>query len=633
MGGVAVPKAKAAADFPFKRNVCPDKLDLRDRPYRPAIALQPPQRFIPKFILPMLNQRETSACTGFALSNVVNHLLIKSGRAKEAPVSPFMLYDMARRYDQFKDDGSDPDTGSSLRAAMKGWFKHGACAHKSWMTFAMPPATNNKTDWWLEASKRPLGAYYRVDPRSISDMHVALNETGILYASAICHSGWQSAAAQKLKRGEFWLIPGFDASVELGGHAFVIIGYNQQGFLIQNSWSEAWGTGGRAILSYEDWLQNAMDCWVPQLGVVTDEHRDVSVAPSLRVADKKVKLAANEALRNHELSPFIIDMENNGCLSNSGDFRTSEGDVEALVRFHAQEARKRWNLKDGEPLDVAVYAHGGLTSEKDAAETAAKWIPALYDKKILPIFFMWETDLWNTLKNRFDDLQKDVPREKDAMRGMLGKFWNKRLERFLARMGTQIWGEMKQNAAAISSPKPINGKESGARILYKAFQATPAAKNIRLHLIGHSAGSIVHSYIVKELAPHGWTFDSIHFMAPAVTVETFKTSIVPELKSGKVKRYFQFHLTDTAEQQDTTCRMLLGYGRSLLYLVCESFEGGQTTPILGMEKYFDEHIAKLKLKNVQTFSAPSQETISTTHGGFDDDTMTMNKIIELIKQR
>ena len=43
-----MPKAKTAVKFPFKRNVCPDKLDLRDRQYRPAIALQPPQRLIPK---------------------------------------------------------------------------------------------------------------------------------------------------------------------------------------------------------------------------------------------------------------------------------------------------------------------------------------------------------------------------------------------------------------------------------------------------------------------------------------------------------------------------------------------------------------------------------------------------------
>ena len=616
--------------FPYQRNVCPDKLDLRDRPYRPAIALQPPQSFIPKFVLPVLNQLETNACTGFALANVVNHLLIKSGRAKEAPVSPFMLYSMARRYDAFKDTEQDKDTGSSLRAAMKGWFKHGACRHKLWSGFDTPAATNDATDWWLEASKRPLGAYYRVDSRSISDMHVALNETGILYASAICHDGWIKPSSTKLKKNEFCVIPSHDASPDLGGHAFVMIGYNQRGFLIQNSWGAGWATGGHAILAYEDWLANAMDCWVPQLGVVTDEHRAVSVAPSLRLAEGNVKLASNEVLRNHELSPFIIDMENNGRLSSSGEFRTSEDDVKLLVTFHAQEARKRWNLKESEPLDVAVYAHGGLTSEKDAAETAAKWIPALYDAHIFPIFFMWETDLWSTLKNRFEDLVKDVPRETDAARGMIGKFWNKRLERFLARMGTQIWGEMKQNAAAISSREPVAGKESGARILYKASQASPAAKNIRLHLIGHSAGSIAHSYLIKELAQYDWSFDSVNFMAPAVTVQTFVDAVVPAIKSGKVKRYHQFHLSDTAEQQDATCRPILGYGRSLLYLVCESFEGGETTPILGMEKYFNQYIGTAT--NVQGFSAPTPSSASSTHGGFDDDVTTMNKIIELIKQ-
>ena len=627
-----MPTIKSVVDtFPYRRNVCPDKLDLRDRPYRPAIALQPPQHFIPKFVLPVLDQRDTNACTGFALSNVVNHLLIKSGRAKEAPVSPFMLYSMARRYDSFKDTEQDQDTGSSLRAAVKGWYKHGACQQKLWTGFDIPPATNDATDWWLEASKRPLGAYYRVDTRSISDMHVALNETGILYASAVCHDGWIQPASGKRKKNEFWVIASHDASPDLGGHAFVIIGYNQQGFLVQNSWGTGWATQGRAVLPYEDWLANAMDCWVPQLGVVTDEHRAVSVAPSLRVSAGKVKIATNEVLRNHELSPFIIDMENNGRLSSSGDFRTHEDDVKLLVTFHAQEARKRWKLKNNDLLDVAIYAHGGLTSEKDAAETAAKWIPALYDAHIFPIFFMWETDLWSTLKNRFEDLQKDVPRETDAARGMLGKFWNKRLERFLARMGTEIWGEMKQNAIAISSREPIDGQLSGARILYQASKASPAAQNIRLHLIGHSAGAIVHSYLIKELAQYDWRFDSVNFMAPAVTVQTFVDNVVPAIKNGKVKRYHQFHLSDAIEQQDTTCRAILGYGRSLLYLVCESFEGGNTTPILGMEKYFRQYIGTAA--NVLGFSAPTQYSASSTHGGFDDDATTMNKIIELIKSR
>jgi len=40
-----------------------------------------------------------------------------------------------------------------------------------------------------DATRRPLGAYYRVDPNSVTDIHVALNEVGILYAGAVCHSG------------------------------------------------------------------------------------------------------------------------------------------------------------------------------------------------------------------------------------------------------------------------------------------------------------------------------------------------------------------------------------------------------------------------------------------------------------
>ena len=102
-------------------------------------------------------------------------------------------------------------------------------------------------------------------------------------------------------------------------------------------------------------------------------------------------------------------MENNGRLSASGVFRTQRTDVEALVTFHIGEARKKWGLKATDPTDVAIYAHGGLTDEEAAAETAARWIPALYEEEIFPIFLMWETDLWSTLKNRLQDLVTGQP--------------------------------------------------------------------------------------------------------------------------------------------------------------------------------------------------------------------------------
>lgn len=634
---------KPTLSFIQKRNVVPDKIDLRDRPYLPPVAIAPSPILEPKIQILVLDQGDTNACTGFALASVLYHLQHSARQhssqrqTRHLPVSPFMLYSMARRYDEFPGD-CQVDAGSSLRGAMKGWYKHGACAEALWPSEHMPsnPVKKMADDWWLDAVRRPLGAYYRVDTRSITDMHVALNEVGILYASAVCHSGWDTGHNTKSKSllssiegPAWWNIPAKKADPDDGGHAFVIIGYNRDGFIIQNSWGKGWGSGGRAVLSYEDWLDNAMDCWVAQLGVVTDLHLQIAQSPTLRLRDGKVQLASDPSLRKREISPFIIDMENNGRLSNTGDFRTQDADIEALVNLHLGAARTAWGLSKNEPVDIAIYAHGGLTSEGDAAATAAKWIPALYDHKIFPIFLMWETDLMSTLQNRLEDLLKGQPRPTGGMLDDLKKWWNERLEKLLASPGSLIWGEMKQNAEAISTTA-----DSGGAKLYNACQRSPYFANpskVRLHLIGHSAGSILHSHVVERLGGAGWNFESVNFMAPAVRIDTFQEKVVPAIKSGKVKRYNQFHLIDEMERKDATCKPILGYSRSLLYLVSQSFEKGQVTPILGMEKYFNQIITPQKLPNTHTWIAPGNESKSTTHGGFDDDDTTMSSVIALIR--
>src|SRR5256712_13741493 len=171
-----------------KRNIVPDRPDLRDRPYIPVLHAPPPPEMAPQLKLPVLNQERTNACTGFALASVVNFLLRKHRDPAAPPMSPFMLYSMARRYDEFP--GAAEDSGSSLRGAMKGWYKHGVCRLDLWRRPEMPrPAAKPADDWWLDAARRPLGAYYRVDTRSVTDMHVALSDVGVLYASVVCHGG------------------------------------------------------------------------------------------------------------------------------------------------------------------------------------------------------------------------------------------------------------------------------------------------------------------------------------------------------------------------------------------------------------------------------------------------------------
>lgn len=628
----------SASERAFEKSAKPDAFDARDMLFRPNISVTPKTEMIPVMGLTVKHQGETSACTGFALSTIVEYLLRKSERDPRPAISPFMLYSMARRYDEFP--GSLDDSGSSLRGALKGWFRHGACAQALFPTMLMPPAaTKTEEDWWLDAVKRPLGAYYRIDTRSIIEMHAALNEVGILYASAGCHDGWDAghgitprkAAATPITE-PFWVIPSSGQDTAVLGHAFVIVGYTQDGFLIQNSWGEEWGTHGMAVLTYDDWMRNAMDCWVVQLGVVTHEHERISNSISLRTDGKKVTLAAGKVLRDREISPFIVNVGNNGKLSNSGAFRTTPDDLRAIVDVHMSAAREKWGLKD-KPMDVCVYAHGGLVGEDDAAEAAAEWIPLLYESQIFPVFLMWETDFITTVKNIIRDAASGVPRTTGGIGERLERWWNQRLERWLARPGTVIWGEMKQNAEAMSEPAKKDQDEAAMIMLYQHFKSHVSRGRVRLHIVGHSAGAIVASHFTHRLAADGGELESLSLMAPAVRLTTFRDLVVPHLKT-KVKRYQQFHLSDRAEEDDPTCGP---YRRSLLYLVSESFEGGTTTPLLGMERYFRDagipcDAVHVSPEGSHSPTARIQPVAASTHGGFDNDKGTQQQVIAFIKR-
>jgi hypothetical protein len=603
------------------KNIVPDAPDFRDRAYIAPVHSRPPAHLPPRRALPVLDQGDTSACTGFALASVV-HWLLKEDDATPERVSPFMLYSMARRYDEFR--GAEADTGSSLRGALKGWHKHGACRERLWPDLKMPKVPPDpRNDWWIDAVRRPLGAYYRVEPQQIADLHVALDEVGILYASAVCHAGWDEGNAARGKVPRYWAIPRRMARDSDGGHAFVIVGYDERGFIIQNSWGEGWGSRGLARLTYQDWRENAMDCWVVQMGVVTALHLELARSPTLRLAKGKVELAAEEKLRNHELAPFIIDMENDGALSTSGDFRTSVGDVKALVSTYLERARSDWGLAPNDSVDIAVYAHGGLVSEKEAANTAARWIPALYENRIFPVFLMWETDLLKTLENMAEELILGEPRRTAGV----ARWWNERVEKLIAPLGTEVWDEIKENGELITG-----SAHGGGMILYKAATESPAfnPRRDRLHLVGHSAGAVVHAHLVDALAPRGWKFHTLNLMAPAARIDLFKAKLLPYIRSGKVAQYNQWHLSDALERADPTCRPILGYGRSLLYLVSRACEGGVPTPLVGMETYFKE-IAALGLANVKAYTAQGPDSAATTHGAFDDDETTIRSAIRRIK--
>ena len=638
------PIVEIRRENPRRRNVRPDAVDLRDWEYRPNIAIAPRDSAMPNDPQPAKQQGQTNACTGFALATVIEYLLDRAQKPVEA-ISGFMLYSMARRYDEWADEGDETDSGSSLRGALKGWSHHGASAERLWRSQPMPKATNSEDDWWLDAVKRPMGAYYRIDPKNIRDMHVALAEVGAIYASAYTHTGWDALLRDMRSPAPTAIgdIPVMQAGTGARdqGHAFAIVGYTCDGFIVQSSWGAAWGRGGFAVLPYGDWLENAMDCWVVQLGAVTTEHEKVARAPSLRTdALGNALVSSNPTLAYHEISPFVIDMENEGQLSERGRFRTTPDDLRQLVEHHLPHAASLWDAHRAGHIDIALYAHGGLTSEDAAAETARAWIPYLYSNRVFPIFLMWETGAFQTLGDIFEDAvrgeaEKTGGERWSRFKDELREWWNERLEGLARLPGRLLWNEMKDNARDISE-----ARDAGVAQLL-ALLRKPAVRNglppMRLHLIGHSAGSIVQTHLGAAAIKSGFDVASISLMAAAVRVDEFDRELGAAIGAKRIPVLLA-NLTDAAERADETCKP---YGHSLLYLVSRSFEGHKETPILGMEKHL---VPALPTRawggQVQQLRCPGfswrpgeAATRATTHGGLDNDEAVRAAVVSFIRGR
>jgi hypothetical protein len=316
-----------------------------------------------------------------------------------------------------------------------------------------------------------------------------------------------------------------------------------------------------------------------------------------------------------------------GRLSQRGRFRTNPDDLKALLTNHLPVARERWKLRPNEAMDVAIYAHGGLTDEDAAAKTARDWVPHLYTHRIFPIFLMWETGAVQTLRNMFEDVTHG-----EAELAAAGGPWERFKERFsewrderlegLSRFpGGRMWAEMKQNAAALSGHADAGVVKLLA--LFKDAGVRAALPPVRLHLIGHSAGAIVHSFLGARALKQGLELKSISLLAPAVRLDLFDRLLGGAIAARNI-RVLIANLTDAAERNDDTCKP---YGHSLLYLVSRSFEDHEETPLLGMEKHLVPTLpTQAWSANVRQLHCPggmwdraSAATRATTHGGLDDD--------------
>jgi len=341
-------------------------------------------------------------------------------------------------------------------------------------------------------------------------------------------------------------------------------------------------------------------------------------------------------LRWRSLMPHIVNTAG-GVISTDGrwDSDLSESLFEGIADHISSQA------KAGTPAHIMLYAHGGLNNEEASLDRALKYYKFWLRNNIYPVFFIWETG-WSEV----------VAQEWFDRRGFLNDAADKFAEFCANGPGTYLWSLMKQSAARASQADAKNGEQGGAyrfmRRLNQVFadaEANGHLKNVRLHGVGHSAGSIFLSEMVGS-GHLSQPFKSLSFLAPAINVASFGRLVQPVLGDpGKGNRVEHLNVYTMDEQRERADRLAAVYSKSLLYLVSNALDGVDNSPILGLQESIRADDALDDQKQGGLFHPDSahasvfwsdnsgrfeRRTNAKKHGDFDDDESTMNSVAHSI---
>jgi hypothetical protein len=330
------------------------------------------------------------------------------------------------------------------------------------------------------------------------------------------------------------------------------------------------------------------------------------------------------------LRPHVVNLRQ-GRFSQGGEMDTSPADVDAIfagpLRRALDDARGR-----NEPLRVVFYAHGGLVSEgrglRYAHDVAAWW----KQNRVYPIFFVWETGLWETLaqlltgrralERGITDISDQILEETARVAG-----------------GPTIWGGMKYSA------ERSVGKDGGARyVAHKLAEFVAAADGhpVELHAVGHSAGAVFLSWFIPEVvnaSPAG--FRTVSLLAPAIRADAFVERFGPLMEGGTdVQSLAVFTMRKAYELRDHCAQV---YRKSLLYLIHHALEPRRGDPLVGLEASVRADPRLSRLLGVDGAGGPHQvvwspteaasgrsASRSTSHGGFDNDRATMESVLRRV---
>lgn len=590
--------ADASAD-----SIIRDPADLRDLIYRPSLSMLP-KRFLCAAvdpasgvagILKIRDQGSRPSCIGEALAALIDiqqietlHKLRTTSESAETvqPVSGPMLHAMAQEIESI---GAKERRGEiySLRSGLKGFYNTGVCTEELWRATALSHDRAHFDVATVAAMRQArnvtLGAYYRV--RSfINDYHASLIEAGGLYVSAELHDGWAKPVNGIIE-------PSTTSQALKGGHAFVIVGYEQRGFLILNSWGGEWGgftfadrgrLPGVALWRYEDWANSVLDAWALRLAVPTpDSFRHTVDQQGAAVFGADQPALAAPSVRRHVVLGRYIHL-NDGRHVQTGSYPSSRLSLTTTLD-HLGKAVEAGEAAEYD--DVRLTLHGDASATDEVMARLARSIPHDKRERIHGISLVWA----NTLLHGATTALAPLFNEALAIAKGNRRDADKRIELSVRPVGRAMWRDVKQAAHIAGRPKG-DAADALARLT-----ALSAAQSKRLHIVAEGAGSLLLAELLRtEYARRADNDDlfatvlaSMTLVAPLNTQRDYEKAIGPFLEHWARTRGLRAAILKPNRLFDD--RLCVGaYSGSWTDLVQNALEEGPTK-IVGATK-FDEKL-------------------------------------------
>ncbi len=613
-----MPDSRPETVFERRRSgseVLKDRPDLRDLPYTPTLnplrsVLMPPLPLV-RGTMRIRSQSDAKTnesnpdCTAQALAGLWD--VLKGGD----PVSAGMLF--LRGHDVEHAEFGRPSNQSpqidqglqSLRSIIKGLYHNGACSHDVFTrpleAGAMDAEARRLVDIARDARSRPLGSYYRLKP-VLNDYHAALNEVGAIYVAAEIHEGWDTRALKT--NGGVIDIPGPDGFAGGYNHAFVIVGYNERGFLVLNSWGKDWGgykltesdqaaladqyrpkrsfldrLPGVALWTYRDWAERIIDGWVLRFGVSAPDAFEYSYGEHGIGAFTSGRIAARTIPR-HKVMGHYVHLDD-GDFVRGGALPSSRDDIAATVARVNSRFGKTDDTADKAPYrDVLLWIAGGSESTKELVRDIAGTREFWKNEGIYPLTVMWCSDFiekaTSLLAGTFEESFERVDKTGDEL--------DARIETECRGPGRAFWRDVKSSACRAAARDTANdaARDRPAGGLWAAYKELKSLDQaIRIHVVAEGAGAIALGELFNTFPDHADSDDfsriaSITLLAPACTRAHFDKTILRWRRGGRSGRALMpgtQPIRILTPDDDAERRLRVGYyGGSILKLVQMAFE-------------------------------------------------------------